>query len=78
MIYGGIGGMARAQSGTLEWFELGGQRFDKPRVVFAEADKGALANEYVDGNLGQAFFRPFRLFFDYGRERIALVKKPKE
>src|SRR5262249_348749 len=55
--HGGIGGMSRAKSGKLEWFELGGHRFDNPTVTFAESEKGAFANEYAEGNLGQAFFR---------------------
>lgn len=72
---GGVGGMVRAQTGKLDWFELAGHRFENPRVVFSQVDKGALADEYLDGNLGQIFFRPFRIVFNYGDEKIAFVRK---
>jgi hypothetical protein len=75
-VQGGIGGLATAKTGTIEWFELGGHRFENLPVSFAQAEKGAFANEYADGNLGQAVFMPFRLVFDFGSERLAFLKKP--
>jgi hypothetical protein len=74
-LQGGIGGLAAAKTGTIEWFELGGHKFENLKVSFAQAEKGAFANEYADGNLGQAVFMPFRLIFDFGNERVALIKK---
>lgn len=75
---GGVGGMVPAKAGRLEWFELGGHRFDKPAVIFAEADRGALADEYTDGNLGQQAVRPFRVVFNYGEGQIAFIPKAAE
>jgi hypothetical protein len=75
-LHRGLGGVANAKVGTLEWFEIGGQRFEKPTVTFAEAGKGVFANAYAEGNLGQAFLTPFRVFFHFGAERIAFVQKP--
>jgi hypothetical protein len=77
-VQGGVGGIAAAKTGPIDWFELGGHRFEKPTVSFAQADKGAFANEYADGNLGQAFFNPFRLVFHFSGERVAFVKRAAE
>jgi hypothetical protein len=74
-LQGGVGGMAAAKTGTIEWFELGGHKFENLKVSFAQAAKGAFASEYADGNLGQAVFMPFRLVFDFGNERLAFLKK---
>jgi len=76
-LQGGVGGIARARAGEIAWFELGSHHFEKPQVSFAESDQGAFANEYTAGNLGQAFFKPFRLVFDYGTERIGFVQREK-
>lgn len=74
-LQGGVGGIAAAKTGTIEWFELGGHKFDNLKVSFAQAEKGAFASQYSDGNLGQAVFMPFRLVFDFGNERLAFLKK---
>jgi len=70
---GGVGGMKLARSGKLKWFELGGHRFEKPKVTFSTADEGPLADEYVLGNIGQDFIKPFRLVLAYQANRIAFV-----
>jgi len=69
----GVGGMGRSYVGTLAWFELGGCRFEKPQVGFAQVDKGAFLDAYTLGNIGQAFLAPFRLVFDYPNRRIAFL-----
>lgn len=61
--------------GTLEYFELGGCRFDRPTVVFAKGKTGPLSDEWTDGNLGVDFLKPFRLLLDYGNAKIAFVAK---
>lgn len=73
---GGVGGMAAEKVGELEWFELGGHRFEKPRVAFSQAKTGAFTDEYIAGNVGNAFLSPFRLVFDYPHQRVAFVKLP--
>lgn len=72
---GGVGGLRSSRSGTLGWFELGGHRFENPRVTFSAADTGALADEYTLGNLGQGFLKPFRVVLDYPGQRIAFIEK---
>ena len=44
-------------------------------VSILPAAKGAFANEYADGNLGQAVFMPFRLVFDFGNERLSVLEE---
>ena len=74
-VLGGVGGILRAKTGTLEWFELAGHRFEKPLVTFMEGETGALSNAFLAGNIGQDFLLPFTLVFDYGHERIAFLPK---
>jgi len=61
--------------GTLQYFELGGCRFDHPTVVFAQGKEGPLADEWTDGNIGVDFLKPFRLLLDYSNARMAFVAK---
>jgi predicted aspartyl protease len=72
---GGVGGSAVTYTGELAWFELAGQRFERPTVGFATAKVGGLADRYTAGNLGQAFLQPFTLVLDYSNERIAFVPR---
>lgn len=70
---GGVGGTVDTWTGPLEWFELGGRRFERPTVGFSVAERGGLADRYTAGNLGQAFLKPFRMVLDYPHDRIAFV-----
>ena len=70
----GVGGAGKTFRGTIAWFELGGHRFDNPTVGFSRVESGAFRDPYTLGNLGQEFLAPFRLVFDYPRQRIAFVK----
>lgn len=72
---GGVGGSVPSKSGRIDYFEIGGHRFERPEVGFALEARGALADEGTAGNIGGLFLAPFRLVFDYGRERIAFVPR---
>jgi hypothetical protein len=74
-VSGGVGGTVAARRGQLEWFEIGGYRFDQPTVVFSLAETGAFADPYTAGNVGQTFLAPFTVAFDYGRKRVAFAKE---
>ncbi len=74
-IQGGVGGTGEVLMGEIEWFELGGHRFEKPVAGFSRVDKGALANRYTCGVIGNELLDPFRIVFDYQGERIAFVKR---
>jgi hypothetical protein len=72
---GGVGGLAAYRGGTLEWFELGGHRFEKPRVTFSRVKKGAFTDTATLGNIGQAFLEPFRVVFWYQQKKIAFLPR---
>ncbi|HWD38452.1 MAG TPA: retropepsin-like aspartic protease [Fimbriimonas sp.] len=72
---GGAGGVAKSWAGPIDWFELGGSRFENPTVGFQVVKTGALATKYHVGNVGMGFMGQFkRLILDYAHERIAFVK----
>ncbi len=71
----GAGGSTAGRSGTIDWFELAGHRFDSPVVSFSQATIGAFNDSYLAGNIGQDFMKPFTVFFDFGGSRVALVPK---
>jgi len=70
---GGVGGMTSAKMGTLKWFELGSHRFESPVVSFSEAKTGAFTSEYLAGNIGQDFLKPFDLVIDFGGSRVGFL-----
>lgn len=70
---GGAGGMFPTRVGTIRWFEIGGHRFENPRVEFSQTQQGDLTSPYELGNVGQKFLEPFKLVFDYPHNRIAFV-----
>lgn len=74
---GGVGGISSGQTGTLAWFDLGGHRFEKPKVGFATASEGAFADEYMVGNIGNGFLSAFVMVFDYPNRRIAFAPRAK-
>ncbi len=70
---GGVGGESTVLSGVMEWFELGGKRFERPTVQFARTTVGAFADEYLVGNIGTGFLSAFKIVFDYPAKRMAFV-----
>jgi hypothetical protein len=68
-------GPTRVAQGKIAWFELAGHRFDKPEVLFALDRQGPFGDEYVTGNLGVEFLKPFRIVLDYPHERVALMHR---
>jgi len=44
-------------------------------LVEAQAESGAFTDIYLDGNVGQAFLKPFRIVLDYRGDRIAFVER---
>lgn len=70
---GGIGGVSENRRGPLEWFELGGVRFERPMVEFSKAERGAFADDYLMGNVGTGLLEAFTVVFDHAHKRIAFV-----
>jgi hypothetical protein len=72
---GGVGGFVKAKRGELAWFELGGVRTERVPAMFAVEAKGSFAEPDRSGNIGIELLRPFVLHLDYGRSRIAFVRR---
>lgn len=70
---GGAGGTAESKVGKIDWFEMGGQRLEKPLVGFQLTKIGVFASPYRTGNIGMAFMGQFRCILDYANERIAFL-----
>ncbi len=73
--FGGVGGRSSGYGGELEWFQLGGRRFEAFEASFATTEVGTFSDPYTAGNIGQELLEPFRILFDYPRDRIALVAR---
>jgi hypothetical protein len=70
-------GSSNAATGTIAWFELAGHRFKDPTVVFATEKTGIFGDEYLDGNIGVNFLKPFRVVLDFANERVAFLPREK-
>ncbi len=68
-------GSGKVAMGKVAWFELAGHRFENPAVIFAIDRQGPFGDEYVDGNIGVDFLRPFRLVLDFQNERAAFLPR---
>jgi hypothetical protein len=71
-------GPSKVAMGNVAYFELAGHRFDNPKVVFAIDRQGPLGDDYLEGNIGVDFLKPFRLVLDLPSERVAFVPRGKD
>ncbi|TAJ14394.1 MAG: hypothetical protein EPO68_12780, partial [Planctomycetota bacterium] len=72
---GGVGGFVTAKSGTIEWLQLGSQRFESVAALFPDATKGHVGDRYLTGTLSTKLLEPFTTVFDYPGQRIAFVPR---
>ena len=70
-------GPSKVAMGKVAWFELAGHRFENPDVVFAIDRQGPFGDEYVEGNIGVDFLKPFRLVLDFPNRRVAFSRTTK-
>jgi hypothetical protein len=64
-----------AQTGSLQWFEAAGMRVESPQAVFLLKSIGLAAEKDLAGLLGREFLGGFVLVFDFGKSRLALLRK---
>jgi hypothetical protein len=69
----GAGGTAESLSGSIEWFDLCGNRFDNPTVTFQKSMIGTYSDQFRDGNVGMGFMMKRRILLDYRNYRLAFV-----
>jgi hypothetical protein len=67
----GAGGTYKVVTGTIDWFELAGHRFTRPRAVFRVA---GLSREGGAGVVGREFLSAFKIVFNYPERRIAFLR----
>lgn len=69
---GGAGGQTVGRVGRVAELKIGSFQISNPTVHFSEDKAGAFANRALAGNIGQQIASKFKVFLDYGRERIIL------
>ncbi|HXT23036.1 MAG TPA: aspartyl protease family protein, partial [Thermoanaerobaculia bacterium] len=69
----GVGGGVRAKVTCAGLLMLGTVEVPLPITELVTAEKGALADRYLAGNVGGGVLRRFRVTFDYRRERLYLA-----
>ncbi len=69
-LQGAAGGVS-ARVGILEWFELGGERFENVSAMFTTENRGAIADPWTLGTIGGGLMGRFVVVFDYPHRRIA-------
>ena len=69
---GGAGGKVAARVGRLRALKIGKLQIDEPVTAFSEDKGGAFGNSQTQGNIGYQILSKFKIFLDYGRERMIL------
>lgn len=68
----GAGGETTGQIGRVSEFKIGKFKLSNLLTLFSEDKAGALASSAIQGNIGEEVIRKFKLFLDYGHDRIIL------
>ena len=71
----GVGGFTEARIGSLDSFEVGGERFSKVRAMYITGSEGALTDMHTIGTFGSGILGPCQVVLDYAHRRIAFVRK---
>lgn len=66
----GTGGESTGRTGRVAALRIGSLRLAGPVAYFSQDSAGAFAASDVQGSIGAVLTRRFKLFLDYGRERI--------
>ena len=69
---GGVGGKVTGRSGRVAELRIGKFQIDNPTTLFSEDKSGAFASSEMQGNIGAQILSKFKVFLDYGRDRIIL------
>jgi hypothetical protein len=69
---GGAGGEITGRIGRIYGFKIGKFTIDNPVTMFSQDTKGALADDAIQGNVGEQIMSRFKILLDYDRSRIIL------
>ena len=68
----GAGGSVKGQVGRVESLQIGSYQLSQVLTVFTEDTAGAFSDPTLAGNIGMQIATRFKVFLDYGRNRIIL------
>jgi hypothetical protein len=66
----GAGGEVTGKVGRVASLAIGPYTLANPITMFSEDKAGAFASSEIQGNIGEPILSRFKLFFDYGRNRV--------
>ncbi len=66
----GAGGVITGQIGRVSELKIGKFKISNPITLFSEDKEGALASAAILGNIGAQIANKFKVFLDYGHDRI--------
>jgi hypothetical protein len=69
---GGAGGKVTGRMGRIAGLRIGKFQIDNTPTLFSEDKSGAFASSEMQGNIGAQILSKFKVFLDYGRDRIIL------
>lgn len=69
---GGVGGKVTGRSGRVAELRFGKFQIDNPLTLFSEDRSGAFASSQLQGNIGALILAKFKVFLDYGHNRMIL------
>lgn len=70
--FGGTGGRVTGRFGRIAELRIGKFQIADTPTLFSEDKAGALAGRELQGNIGAQILSKFKVFLDYGRDRIIL------
>jgi hypothetical protein len=73
----GVGGSTPARMGSLDWFELGGRRIEKPSALFSQAESGSMNCRTSAGVIGLGLLEPFMMVINCPAKKIAFAERQK-
>ena len=73
----GAGGRTLGRLGRVDALQIGPYTFERPIAMFSQDRAGAFANAALAGNIGAQIAMRFRLYLDYGRQRIIFEPSPR-
>jgi hypothetical protein len=72
LIGAGAGGESRGFVGRVDGLKIGGYQINDPIAAFSQDTKGAMAGGQFEANIGTQIMNKFKVFLDYGHNRMIL------
>lgn len=69
---GGVGGMLKSETATVEHFQMGGLTVSDLEILLPETSDGVTGSEALAGNIGNEFLQGYLVLLDYSSNRLIL------